>query len=293
MNKPVPTYNLYGEELSQKPEFWVHAESIASRSRLHDWEIKPHRHEYLFQILHIRHGDGQALLGGQWQPFTAPAVIVVPEQHDHGFRFSRTIDGAIMTLMSKRFPARLPAHAGLGEWLSQPRLLTLAADHGDAVFLGDILDRAEREILQDAPGSAALLEAMFATALLMAHRLAGAVPAQQHDRDQQRFERLTALIGDGFRAHLPVETYARRLGMSVTHLNRITHSLTGKPVSRLIAERIVSEAKRDLVFTSISIQQIATGLGFDDHAYFSRFFSRHTGQSPSTYRQREQALLDG
>lgn len=293
MNKPVPTYNLYGEELSPRPEFWVHAESIASRSRLHDWEIKPHRHACLFQILHIRNGEGQALLAGRWMPFTAPAVIVVPEQHDHGFRFSSTIDGAIMTLLSKRFPARLPAHVGLGEWLSQPRLLALAGDHADTDFLCDILNRAEREIMQDALASAALLESMFATALLLAYRLAGAAPSHQLNRDQQRFEQLTALIGDGFRTHLPVETYARRLGVSVTHLNRITHSLSGKPVSRLIAERIVSEAKRDLVFTSISIQQIATGLGFDDQAYFSRFFARHTGHSPTAYRNREQALLDG
>lgn len=292
MTRPVPTYTLYGEQTGEIPEFWVHAESIASRSQIYDWEIKPHRHERLFQILHIRYGHGEALLGDAWRSFSAPSVIVVPERKNHGFRFSRDINGAVITLMSKRLPARLPAHAGLGDWLSRPRLTEMPGDHTDTVFLAEILNRIEREIMQGTNSPSPLLEAMIVTALLLVFRMGGTALAAGDDRDHARFEQLAEMIADGFRSHLPVEFYARRLGISVTHLNRITNMIVGKPVSRLIAERIVSEAKRDLVFTGITIQQIADSLGFDDQAYFSRFFSRHTGLSPTNYRNREQALLE-
>jgi len=63
-------------------------------------------------------------------------------------------------------------------------------------------------------------------------------------------------------------------------------------VSRLIAERIVLEAKRDLVFSALSIQQIALRLGFEDQAYFSRFFTQNAGLPPRQYREREKALLE-
>ena len=69
MNTRLPTYALYGET-GGKPAYgadigWLHCESIAERSRLHDWEIGVHRHESLFQLLAIRSGSCDTTLDGQ------------------------------------------------------------------------------------------------------------------------------------------------------------------------------------------------------------------------------------
>lgn len=294
MARPVPIYSLYGEKPTEHTEFWAHAETIFSRSSQHSWEIRPHRHERLFQILHIRAGQGEALIDGRWQTFGPLTVIVMPERHDHGFRFSRDVDGAVITLVSRRFPADLPGHAGLAEWLARPSLTRLPADHADTAYLGKTLDRAEREIVESAARPATLVETLLTTALLLTMRMSGA-ERQRHeaDRDRERFARLTDLIGESFRIRRPVDHYAAQLGISATHLNRITRAIAGKPVSRMIAERIVLEAKRDLVFSALSIQQIASRLGFEDQAYFSRFFTHNAGVPPKVYREREQARLEG
>ncbi|MBR0554828.1 helix-turn-helix domain-containing protein [Ciceribacter sp. L1K23] len=285
----VPTYNLYGENSDGRPEFWLHAESIASRSSLHRWEIKPHRHGSLFQILHIRAGTGEVLFDSRWRPLAAPCVVVVPEKHEHGFRFSRDIDGAVMTMVTDRFPACRPGYYGNDNWLSAPHHLHVPAGHPDGPFLIAMLDRIEREILLGTAGPVALIESLLTSALLLIPRILGESPGSALDRDRTRFAELERMIRDGFRMHLPVETYARRLGMTATHLNRLTNAVAGKPVSRLIDERIMTEAKRDLAFTAISIRQIAESLGFDDQAYFSRFFTRHAGVSPRAWRDRERA----
>lgn len=60
----IPTYALYGELVEDLPPERLHCESIADRSRLYNWEIKPHRHEAFFQILHIRSGAGEAQFEG-------------------------------------------------------------------------------------------------------------------------------------------------------------------------------------------------------------------------------------
>jgi AraC family transcriptional activator of pobA len=49
--------------------------------------------------------------------------------------------------------------------------------------------------------------------------------------------------------------------------------------------RLIVEARRDLLFSELDIEQIALTLGFSDAAYFSRFFARMVGQTLTTFRQ--------
>ena len=56
-----------------------------------------------------------------------------------------------------------------------------------------------------------------------------------------------------------------------------------------ISQRIVLEATRDLTFTVLSVKEIAYSLGFDDPAYFTRFFTKHTGLTPTQFRKRNPA----
>ena len=92
MSKTVPTYELYGENTGRKPDFWLHCETIPSRSSLHHWEIRPHRHESFFQILYIDAGSGDAVFDGFAHAIVPPAVITVPPKLNHGFRFSRQFE---------------------------------------------------------------------------------------------------------------------------------------------------------------------------------------------------------
>ncbi|MDI7860695.1 helix-turn-helix domain-containing protein [Rhizobiaceae bacterium n13] len=292
MPRQVPTFSLYGETTDEVAEFWVHAESIPSRSRLHNWEIKPHRHDALFQILHIRCGSGEALLDGIWTRLHPRSVVTVPSRADHGFRFSPDVDGSVITFMARRLPVRSAGGPDFRRWLSSPRHIELDGDDPDGVYLAETLSRIEREVSAGPAGTPDLVEAYLASTLILLYRLGGG--RQQGSiatRDQARFDRLVSLISDNFRSHRPVEFYAERLGLSSAHLNRIARLVSGKPTSHLIAERIVGEAKRDLVFSNLTVQLVASGLGFDDQAYFTRFFTRQTGMSPRQYRAREMARL--
>ena len=56
--------------------------------------------------------------------------------------------------------------------------------------------------------------------------------------------------------------------------------LLGRSAARVIQDRLMIEARRDLVYTAMSISQISFRLGFSDPAYFSRFFAKRAGVSP-------------
>ncbi|MFD2037515.1 helix-turn-helix domain-containing protein [Belliella marina] len=86
-------------------------------------------------------------------------------------------------------------------------------------------------------------------------------------------------------AKRPVE-YARQLNISSPYLNECVKNTTGYPVSHHIQQRVILEAKRLLYHSDISVKEIATELGYDDYPYFSRLFTKVSGMSALSFRNK-------
>jgi AraC family transcriptional activator of pobA len=258
---------------------------------LHHWEIKLHRHESFFQILYISAGSGDAIFGAERHEITPNTVITVPPGLNHGFRFSKDIDGFVITVLASHLKALPGGRSPLGEWLARPHLTSLHRDDPDAVYAGQTLSRLGAEFAGRGSGRADLLEAYVTIALQLTMRLSGSDAGQAGDENGRRMELLNGLIQQHLRSHRPAAFYAGELGVSATHLNRIVKAATGQGTHEMIAHRLTDEAKRELVFTFGSVQEISYRLGFADPAYFSRFFLKQTGETPRAWRIAERAKL--
>jgi AraC-like DNA-binding protein len=86
--------------------------------------------------------------------------------------------------------------------------------------------------------------------------------------------------------HLPKE-YAALLYVTPNNLNMLCKQLLGKAAGEVIRDRILLEAKRLLVNVDISIAEIAYKLSFTDHAHFTKFFKKETGETPDEFRKRQ------
>ena len=127
----LPLFHLYGDPPDDQAFDFIHVETIASRSSIHDWIIRAHRHRNLFQILLIEQGGGEMTFEAATLPFEAPCAILVPATVAHGFRFRPAVtDGRVMTFTEDVAEAMGDRR---GEALA--RLKTLAAD--PVVPLGD------------------------------------------------------------------------------------------------------------------------------------------------------------
>src|SRR5579872_4024286 len=94
----LPLFHLYGDPPDDQAFDFIHVETIASRSSIHDWTIRAHRHRNLFQILLIERGAGEMMFEAARLPFAAPAAILVPAAIAHGFRFEPGVsDGWVLT----------------------------------------------------------------------------------------------------------------------------------------------------------------------------------------------------
>ncbi|EJZ17020.1 helix-turn-helix domain-containing protein [Rhizobium sp. Pop5] len=295
MSRHVPTYELYGENTGREPDFWLHCETIRSRSSLHQWEIRLHRHESFFQILYIEAGSGDAIFGEKSHAIHPPAVITVPPGLHHGFRFSRDIDGIVITTLRSHLSHPPGERSHVGEWLATPHLTPLDPHNAEAIYVMQTLRRLGEEFESRRSGRNEVLAAYVALVLRLTARISHQGNKQEPPLNEnvRRMEMLNELIQRHFRSHKPASFYAREIGVSPTHLTRIVRSMAGNTPHELIAGKLIEEAKRQLVFTLASVQEIGFQLGFADPAYFSRFFLKYTGETPRVWRMKEKVRLEG
>jgi AraC-like DNA-binding protein len=88
-----------------------------------------------------------------------------------------------------------------------------------------------------------------------------------------------------FREQHSVAFYADLLHLSPKSLSKKLHRMQHSTPSEVIKERIITEAKRELFYTGKSVKEIAYELGFEDPAYFTRFFKKATGHAPLLFKE--------
>ena len=272
MNR-IPTYALYGEQDSAQD--WLHWETIPSRASKHEFRIAPHRHEHLFQLLLLSRGTAQVSLDGTEFHLEPGVAVVVPALVVHAYRFSRDVDGVVLTLFDRDVQA---LDLGIG----QPSII-----RSDVTLLHHALQRLIHEADHPADRHDMAMRAHLSLLLIELHRarsqnVANDVPA---DRMRQRAAAFQQLVERRFRQTRRIADYAGELGVSPTHLNRICRQALGTSALSVIERRIALEARRQLLFSTLSIKQIGAELGYDDPAYFTRFISRMLEMSPGKFRQ--------
>ena len=104
-----------------------------------------------------------------------------------------------------------------------------------------------------------------------------------------RIERFRALLDERCRTRRPVASYAEAMGITTGQLTRICREAFGVSAIEAIDARSIHEAKRLLGYSTLGVKQIASELGFEDEAYFGRFFRKQTGLRPTEYRAKAQA----
>jgi AraC family transcriptional activator of pobA len=288
----LPLFHLYGDPPDDQAFDFIHVETIASRSSVHDWTIRAHRHRNLFQILLIERGGGDMTYEASIAPFAAPTVIAVSPTVAHGFRFTPQVTDGWVVSFTEDVADALGARSGEGA----ARLKALAAD--PVVPLADPSESARlarlcaelyeeaflaREGYRLATRGLLSLIAVEVARLAASRARTGAVTLAPADAT---VEALRRLIEDHFRRERYIAFYAERLAMTPDRLNDHIKRAIGVTAGHLIRQRMLTEAKRQLVFTNQAITEVSYDLGFSDPSHFARFFRKNTGMTPQGFRER-------
>ena len=286
----LPLFHLYGDPPDDQAFDFIHVETISSRSSIHDWTIRVHRHRNLFQILLIARGGGEMTFETQVIPFEAPAAIIVPATIAHGFRFlPEATEGWVLTFTED-------VARGLGERSGDAiaALRALAADpvvplSGDAEVdrIGRLCADLHEERFLARQGYRFAMRGYLALIAIAVARLAasrartGAATLMPAD---PTVDALRYLVEEHFRQERRLAFYAGKLAMTPDRLNDHVKRAASVTAGHLIRQRVLTEAKRQLVFTSQPIHEIAYDLTFADPSHFTRFFRKQTGITPQAFR---------
>lgn len=111
------------------------------------------------------------------------------------------------------------------------------------------------------------------------------VPLCPNNTANRTFVRFRQLLEHHYREQHTVKAYADRLGVSTKTLTNAVFDSAHTTPLKVINERIVLEAKRQLIHSDLKVKEIAFYLGFEDPSYFVKFFKRQTGFLPIQFRK--------
>jgi AraC-like DNA-binding protein len=160
-----------------------------------------------------------------------------------------------------------------------------------------LIERISLELETRREGHQEIVTASLKILLVLATRVKNASGQARvrinSDHRHPLLQQLGELVERHYRErHSPAE-YATLLHMTPKALARFARAQLGKTMTEVVRERILIDAKWDLLHTLKPVKQIAAELGFEDELYFSRFFKKATGQAPTAFREFETRIRGG
>jgi AraC-like DNA-binding protein len=104
------------------------------------------------------------------------------------------------------------------------------------------------------------------------------------DRKTEIYHEYSELVMNHYHEWHHVSDYAEVLRITVPHLCSTIKQASGRTAGDLIVEAILTDAKAQLKLSIAPIKEIAGSLGFENVAFFNRFFKTHEGVTPKNYR---------
>ncbi|MCH4813718.1 4-hydroxyphenylacetate catabolism regulatory protein HpaA [Vreelandella neptunia] len=291
---PIPNITI-GQEYDQRyADANVHYDALAPMADFFGRNMPVHHHDRFFQVHYIKSGMVRVYLDNRQYHQQGPMFFLTPPTVPHSFTTEEGSDGHVLTVRQQLVWSLLEESADLGsiQKISPVCVATgnvsQEARH-EVMRVERLFDELGTEFNSYRKGRDAALTTLTQLIFISLFRLSANSLKAQHTRQDELtlFHRFNLEIEAHFKAHWTLTKYATALNVTEARLNSICRRIAGVPSKRLVHERLVQEARRMLTFTRMTVNEIGYQLGFQDPAYFCRFFARHAGTSPSRYRHHQ------
>ena len=164
----------------------------------------------------------------------------------------------------------------------------IALDENQSSDIQKIIQEIQFEMKNEDPSTEEMLRILLKLIILKSTR----IWKQQHQltdfnlqSDVQFLRKFSKLVEQHYKTHHTVADYAELLFVTPKNLSKKIGLISNSTPNDIIKERIILESKRLLAHTQMTVKEIAYSLNYEDDAYFVRFFQKHTGLSPLSFRK--------
>jgi len=283
--KDLPVYNIEQfNYFSGKREFY--ANNLADHLLTHEKVSRPHKHDFFFVALFTK-GIGEHVIDFNTYAVKPGIVFFMSPGQTHNFKLPEAVDGYVFfhtkEFFNLTFTSEKAERYPFFSSTSRTPFLELKGNDlkNITVLFKEILD----EYTCDRPMKFQKITALVYTLYIELARLYQTETAgnPQNEYHLSRLRKLEDLIDTHFKTIKSSAGYAEMMNMTEKNMNALSKTYLNKTISHLIADRIILEAKRMLVHTPYSISEVAAELGYPDNSYFTRFFKRKSGETPTTF----------
>ena len=246
----------------------------------------PHRLKF-HDILLVTQGGGYFSLDG-YAHAVRPGTVFFTVPHQLRHWNARNVDGLCLIFLpvfvteffnDPGFVDRLPYFSCKAETAA------LALGANDKRWLSRRLLDLQREFSNLRTDSGHVLRAGLYDVLIMLARMHRRAHPNAAPRSLNPVvAAFRALVAERIRRDHNAASYAERLDVSANHLNALCKRHLGVTAKSVIVDALAVEARAALMFSNSTTEAISAELGFKDSSYFSRFFKRATGVTPSAFR---------
>ncbi|USD62523.1 4-hydroxyphenylacetate catabolism regulatory protein HpaA [Vibrio sp. SCSIO 43140] len=285
----IPNLNIGKVYDSRYEESEFHVEKLDSLALFFGRNMPTHYHDRYYQIHCILEGNTHVLLDESHYSKHGVTLFFTPPTVPHSFVTDDHASGFVITASQTLVWRLLDIEIGRNDVAStamQPFCTEIAEDHRLIQRFEQLIDEQSGEDFMSDSACQAILQLILIDVL----RLANAQPTNTTYRsnDVHVFNQFSQLIEQNYKSHWTLPQYADQLGLTTARLNDICRRVSGLASKRLVADRVMQEARRLLLLTAMSVQEVAYELGYQDPAYFARFFKKNSGETASGFREREQ-----
>jgi len=279
----VPNFFVYGEPSRSLDVGFLHVETVMDRKTLHFGRVASHKHPLMGQITYWFQGGGIYRIEDQTWNFSAPTISFVPSNVVHGFEVSDQSNAIVVSVSDDMLKAMVPQ---VGLSLDAPAFLS--SQPNDPVWpkLDALLDMVAEDYRERGTEDDKVLLGLIAVVLSLMGRLGGDAALPSTSPTVALGLALRRAIDVHYKQDWPVGRYVALLATTSHLLDKAAREVFGSTVKNMLLERRLLEAKRLLMFTIRSVEDIGREIGFEDPAYFSRFFRKRTGEAPAAWRRR-------
>ncbi len=267
--------------------FEIHTMDWIDKNR---WEqnTAPHRHNY-FVIIWVKKGSGTHMIDLEQFNLQDDTVYCISPGQIHQLKPLPGAEGYVIAFTNAFMGVQeesydLLFNSGLFSRLKHTPVISVNQEMREE--MNDMVLRMEKEFSNYYLLRAEILKGYLKIFLIyLTRQFPGPKKEEGHSKHMELTQRFLDLIEQGFTQKRMVSDYAQELVVSANYLNEVIKKVTGFSASHHIQQRIVLEAKRHALYTSLSMKEVAYQLGFDDLAHFSKFFKKSAGISFTDFKK--------
>lgn len=289
----IPNINI-GEDYDRRyADATIHYDALDNLASFFGRHMPVHRHAQFLQIHYIDRGAISFQIDDQLYQLEGPALFMTPPAIPHSFKTEDNAPGHVLTVHQSVVWQLMKRDMQIGQELDINRVICITPESLNKSLyqqwqtIEQIFGSLQQEWNADQAAKSLILENLTSLLIIQVARLSDRqTSGTSVSNDGLRiFRQFSDQVELHFKDHWLLPEYTQTIGVSESRLNQICRHICNSSPKQIIIERVLLEAKRQLTFSGKSVSAIGYEVGFNDPAYFTRFFKKQTGLSPLAYRK--------